>query len=443
MHRQTPGNSNSTATHVERRLCHPSAPTADTSACVGMYLLVGTHDCSCRHRLQDQRRRLLAGDAGWIAKPVAIAAHTPFGRRRWLRTAVVPPISVRQPNQAQNARCPFRALALRLTRFPCFRLCRSKRPQTGVSARARGLYVALLPAAGSDLVIQRQKTISQTIYLAGDLCLPPGYRTMTNNSTTCPSPPTTAAEPRRSQTAKRKRIPIVAIDYHTAAVAGSSNVRPRLLGLTYQVPGRNPQRVSANGSIAEALHALGDRRRVYANALHARSVEQQAGLPLADRFDDVSIMARLLDEDWPRDLSELATTLLDDQSQSKKRQTVEAVLDLCSEAKLRRRVHDEGLDAVYQLELDVIDPTVAMMHNGMRVDTDCLNKMATEFDQLAASSQDKLARQYAGLRDTAKRLLRFVDPGTGRIHCSLGPAGHADRQVQHVAIRRCRRCRRS
>jgi len=220
---------------------------------------------------------------------------------------------------------------------------------------------------------------------------------------------------RRLSAAKRKRIPIVAVDYQT----GSN------LNMTCQVPGGDPQRLSANDNLAEALVAFGDRRRIYANALQARSIERQYGLPLADRFDDVSIMARLLDEDWPRDLSALAATLLDEPSQHKKRQTVEAVIALCSKAKLRRRIQDEGLEAIYRLESDVIDPTVAMMHNGILVDANCLNRMAQDFGELATSSQSKTARHYAGLRDTAKRLLRFVDQSTGRIHCTLDPLGTA------------------
>jgi hypothetical protein len=147
----------SKATHVERRLCHPLPPTVRAGIPVSAIRCGwATHDCRRTHRLRNQRTCLLAEGAGWIAKPVAIAAHMPFGRGRWLRTAALLPISVRQQIQAQNARWSFRALALRLTRFPCFGLCRSKRPQTRVSARARGLYGALLPAARSDLVNRPQ-----------------------------------------------------------------------------------------------------------------------------------------------------------------------------------------------------------------------------------------------------------------------------------------------
>lgn len=110
--------------------------------------------------------------------------------------------------------------------------------------------------------------------------------------------PMTLNQPsRRLPGAKRKRMPIVAIDYDTR----SSNIHPCLLDVTCQVPGGDPRRLPANHNLAEALRGFGDRRRIYGSALQARWIERQYGLPLAHAFDDVSIMARLLDAGPPGD----------------------------------------------------------------------------------------------------------------------------------------------
>jgi len=228
------------------------------------------------------------------------------------------------------------------------------------------------------------------------------------------------------KSARKRRRGIVTIDYRLEEFNPEIGIGPHnacLLGMSHQQLGGDLQYVTKNTEIANTLHAFGDRRRVYANALHARSIELREGLPLADGFDDVSIMARLLDEDWPRDVNELAGMLLVRDATYGKLQTVESTLALCSKVKLRRRIHDEGMEAVYRIERDVVDPTIAMMHSGIRVDTDVLQELTEEFDQRAANSEGKAARKYANICDTAKRLQRFVDPLTGRVHCILDPLG--------------------
>jgi hypothetical protein len=69
--------------------------------------------------------------------------------------------------------------------------------------------------------------------------------------------------------------------------------------------------LTTHADIAAAIQGFGDNRRIYANTLLARSIEMREGFPLANGFEDVLIMARLLDEDWPRDMNQLTDQLLE------------------------------------------------------------------------------------------------------------------------------------
>ena len=58
------------------------------------------------------------------------------------------------------------------------------------------------------------------------------------------------------------------------------------------------------------LQALGKRRRIYHDAIFARSLESLQMLPLATEYDDIGVMAHLLDENLSAELHDLQQRFL-------------------------------------------------------------------------------------------------------------------------------------
>ena len=71
--------------------------------------------------------------------------------------------------------------------------------------------------------------------------------------------------------------------------------------------------------IPAVLKSLAGRPRLYPDALAARAVEGQHGLPLAEVFDDLRIMGSLLEVPPPQGPQQLAAMLLDNSVDSVER----------------------------------------------------------------------------------------------------------------------------
>ena len=135
------------------------------------------------------------------------------------------------------------------------------------------------------------------------------------------------------------------------------------------------------------IRSLGNRPRIYTDAIFARTVERTYGLPSSDRFDDVGVMLRLLEV---AGLTGQAADPPPDQLHDG--YTPSQAIRLFGE--LPGRLSAAGLDYVYAgVELPVIDSVVSMTINGVPVDTAVL-------DQIEASTSadlDILRHQIAEL----------------------------------------------
>jgi DNA polymerase-1 len=308
--------------------------------------------------------------------------------------------------------------------------------------------------------------------------------------------------PRGSQTTSVRGH--VAIDYLVAGPGSTNRVhRPdsRLVGMELAA-GAAPRRVITR-DIPAVLKSLAGRPRLYPDALAARAVEGQHGLPLAEVFDDLRIMGSLLEVPPPLGRQQLAAMLLDNSVDSVERTcsadrrrpddpnragagNAETYLSIYRQGRLRERIRRAGLEAAYRLELDVVDPTIAMVNSGMGVDRARLEEtlsgyrrhiqsyrrqiesaVGRPFNAAAAAqvtnllyeelrlpiiketrngnpAQDletlrRLARfdesgvvpliieyqKIAALESFAAKLLASIDPTTGRVHAELDAQGTA------------------
>ncbi len=158
----------------------------------------------------------------------------------------------------------------------------------------------------------------------------------------------------------------VAVDYQ---VSGERTARAvargdsRLVGVVLAGQGLPGPHVIDD--VDAAIRAMGDRPRVYADAIFARTVEKNVGLPLAGSFDDVGVMLRLLD------VAGLPATL---NVPSQDQHAPVEVLRLFGE--LPACLRASGLDYVYAgVELPVVDSVVDMTINGMPVDVPTLDQV--------------------------------------------------------------------
>lgn len=221
-----------------------------------------------------------------------------------------------------------------------------------------------------------------------------------------------------------------------------------------------------------ALRLLEGTHRIYGDALAARLVEMKHGISAPRSFDDAKAMLSLLEEGglpggWAstEEASERAGFTLD-----------------CVE-RLRRKLRERGLEFVYQdIELPVIQPTAAMIREGIGIDPVRLNHLTDQADRRVEESRQALQacvsrrvdpnscddvsrllyedlglpvlkhtptggpstdggtlrrlaglhpavgfvqdfREAAALSRAARSLLQAINPTTGRVHASLDPLG--------------------
>ncbi|MEI8373464.1 MAG: DNA polymerase A family protein [Planctomycetota bacterium] len=196
----------------------------------------------------------------------------------------------------------------------------------------------------------------------------------------------------------------VAIDYvvegpRTAAAVAVG--RARLIGLVIQESGQEPQFVDHD--IAGLLHGLGERQRLYPQALFALAVESMNDLPPPSDFHDFHALCWLLYGNdpfqWQPDRGMDRAALI--------QQSLERCVPFVSYAQFLGNTAMEQLASVYaKIELPVIAPTLAMTLTGVPFNTDALEQLS----------------HNEGTRDSANALLRQVQPD-GRIYANLDPLG--------------------
>ena len=198
----------------------------------------------------------------------------------------------------------------------------------------------------------------------------------------------------------------VAIDYvveglRTAAAVAAG--RSRLIGLVIQEGDQEPRFVDQD--LAGLLHGLGDRQRLYPDALFALAVEAVNELPPPSDFHDFHALTCLLyghdpfqgQPDRGMERAELISMAL-----------AEKIIPLDSFGQFVGNAAQEHLDSVYaQIELPVIAPTLAMTLAGVPFNTDTLEQLAGSGGSVATN---------------AAALLRQVQPD-GRVYADLDPLG--------------------
>ena len=239
--------------------------------------------------------------------------------------------------------------------------------------------------------------------------------------------------------------------------------------------------------VAGVLDHLGDRPRLYHDALFARAIEIRNSLPLVAAIEDTHIMAGLLGQDSPPELSVPAGPMnrltSSEAAMAASTGRVHQVRSLYQQ--LVPRLAVDGLDWAYRhVELPVVQPTADMVLNGVRVNPDVLEHLqasseaqmaiakhqlreivgrginldaAAELSRLlyqelalpivattrtgqpstADATLERLAplhpvvavilryRQYKPVFDAAVQLLQHMDPHSRRIHPQLDPLGAA------------------
>ena len=144
----------------------------------------------------------------------------------------------------------------------------------------------------------------------------------------------------------------------------------------------DPGECSREEILAAASHALGNRRRVYWDAIFARAIETRYGLSPPPYFDDVKIAATLLRETFVHEHL-WGPISAQDRCQPYCLQTtgkvrILRILDLL--ANLPARLSREGLDYTYCcIELPVVVPTMSMILHGVGVDTQVLEQIRQSY----------------------------------------------------------------
>ena len=196
-----------------------------------------------------------------------------------------------------------------------------------------------------------------------------------------------------------------AIDYvvegpRTAAAVAAG--RSPLIGMTIQEAGQEASFVDHD--LAGRLAALGDRQRLYPNALFALAVEAVNDLPSPSGFHDFHALVCLLygHDPFQWQLDGMDRAALIRMSLTEKR------IPFPSYAQFLGNAIQEQLDSVYeQIELPVIAPTLAATLAGVPFNTGTL---------------EQLANREGSAKASATALLRHVQPN-GRIYASLDPLG--------------------
>ncbi len=224
---------------------------------------------------------------------------------------------------------------------------------------------------------------------------------------------------------------------------GATNIPLAIVG--------NDQRVRCiTSGQAQMLAQLGDRKRIYVDSLAARRIEQQQQLPIGADFEDLRIIAKLTGNQNLREL-----TGLDAPSNGGK-----GSVSSITKTKSRRPVSDDFVEHTFkirqawdagdplqllrdknllftyeQIEKPIVEPTVAMIENGMLVDVPRLDQLVESTKCRAELLQKKIAqaagdfshisafRKSQNTYQQALRLRQAVRADTGRIHGPLDPLG--------------------
>lgn len=226
----------------------------------------------------------------------------------------------------------------------------------------------------------------------------------------------------------------------------------RLIGMAFIGPDGRPRAITQG--LHEVMGSFGDLPRIYHDAVLARAIEQHFALPVATSFDDTRITQHLLDENSPAgalarkrppDPEPLAGSVARVQEGQRLFPGLAASLVA------------EGLGYVYrQIELPSVDPTVAMIRNGVGVDIELLGRLvgahearleiircqiaeaagtSTSQPAIGESTLAALAelhpaaglvqkyRRHKAIASDAAGLLRHADARTQRGHPDLDPLG--------------------
>jgi DNA polymerase I-like protein with 3'-5' exonuclease and polymerase domains len=283
------------------------------------------------------------------------------------------------------------------------------------------VVAAKLPPGRDDLGVCKRSEIIQAVCRAlsrsaDDLDPDPPYRIVTNSG----------------KVDLTKLGDTVAISYAVDEGLGPAGEKSdRVTGIA--LVGQNSKSQYAARGFHRLLSGLNDSKVIYHSATTARLREKLQELPSPMAFEDVQIMARLLDENRPSDLTHLALRFC-------KKQTADAcgaappaviadaavqqaalIRELYRQGELPTLIKRNNLEFVYrQIELSVVDPTVAMMANGIRVDIQLLRRRRMEHAQRVQSCRDAIARvagcQFNPNSPEAVRTLLFDQlglPGLG------------------------------
>jgi DNA polymerase I-like protein with 3'-5' exonuclease and polymerase domains len=163
-------------------------------------------------------------------------------------------------------------------------------------------------------------------------------------------------------------------------------------------------RYAARGA-ATLLALLDDQIFIYHDSLAARRLEIREGLPVPTRFEDLSIMAHLLDETAPYDLLSVSkqfhsinapeTPLVAPSPLAPEAgialQEAALIRRIWDKRLLRSRITYRNLDFLYkEVELPAIESVATMMEHGVPFDAAWLINRRQECLQIAAAQEEKI-----------------------------------------------------
>jgi hypothetical protein len=175
----------------------------------------------------------------------------------------------------------------------------------------------------------------------------------------------------------------VVVDYGDT---GASNPTMAIIGDDHKV------RCVTSGQ-ARILGQLAGRKRIYANSVTARLIEDQGQLPVTEDFEDLRIIARLTDNqhlleviggDRPSSTTGESARSIGNRNgrhdHSALAEQVAIVRRAWDDGEPLQHLCDEGLAFVYEhIEKPIVGATAAMIQNGMLVDVPRLGQLIGEF----------------------------------------------------------------
>lgn len=204
----------------------------------------------------------------------------------------------------------------------------------------------------------------------------------------------------------------VAVEYvldGEQSAAAVARGKSHLVGVAIAFRSVTPRYVTT--TISMALAELGDRPRVYSNSIFGRTVERKFNLPTTTSFDDVGIMARLLELEPAAAPAAALRGAGGGSAHAGEDAVRRCVNSLQLLNTLPSQLSNAGLGYVYaSIELPVVDPTVAMISYGVLANT----AMLEENRCCGSVELDILRRQIAELAgeelnpDSPEKLRDFI-----------------------------------